>query len=198
MSGMPPLDPQEIPSGRSVKKSDKGRVWHDREKASRKLRVVCRAESMHEHEHELPITAERGVEENELVGSAAQAFYTPAMGAGMPAWISGYVALPPKAIKDAEGVGACSQVFFIHACHPKGLEVAIALPKGDKKSGADVTFDPATCQRYLLGPGDQFFVPPHNVYRLENHSPDTEAKLFWTIIKSVEEVPASDGESSDA
>jgi hypothetical protein len=101
------------------------------------------------------------------------------MGVGMPAWISGYAVLPPKAIKDAEGVGACSQVFFVHECHPKGLEVAVALPKekggkgGNRGSGgeADVTFDSATCQRYLLGPGDQFFVPPHNVYRLENHSP---------------------------
>jgi hypothetical protein len=64
--------------------------------------------------------------------------------------------------------------------HGKSLEVAIALPKG---GGNKVNFDADTAQRYLLGSGDQFFVPPHNVYRLENHSEKKAAKLFWAIIK---------------
>ena len=65
---------------------------------------------MADNEHELPITASRGESENSLVGSAAQAFFTPPMSSGVPGWISGYVILPPKAIKDAEGVGTCAQV----------------------------------------------------------------------------------------
>ena len=72
MGSYPPLDPQELPRGRAIKKSDKGRVWHASEHASRKLRIVCRSETMQEHEDELPITAEREAEENDLVGSAAQ------------------------------------------------------------------------------------------------------------------------------
>jgi hypothetical protein len=93
-------------------KSDKSKIWNDREQAVRKTRVICRAETMAENEHELPITAQRSSDENEGVGSAAQAFFTPSMSKGTPGWISGYVTLPPKAIKDAEGVGACNQVFI--------------------------------------------------------------------------------------
>ena len=62
-----------------------------------------------ENEHQLPITAEREGE-NELVGSAAQAFFTGPMSAKTPGWISGHVKLPAKSIKDAEGVGSCCQV----------------------------------------------------------------------------------------
>ena len=75
--------------------------------------IICRAETMVDNEHELPITASRGEKENSLVGSAAQAFFTPPMSSGVPGWISGYVVLPPKAIKDAEGVGTCAQVRFL-------------------------------------------------------------------------------------
>ena len=100
------------------------------------------------------------------------------MSADLPGWISGYVALPLKAIKDAEGVSVCSQLFFVAECQGNSLEVAVALPK-DKR----VRFDGATAQRFLLSAGDQFFVPPHNVYRLENHSTLKEAKLFCAIIK---------------
>ena len=85
-------------------------MWNDKEKTSRKIRIVCRAETMAENEHELPMTAARAEGENELVGSAAQAFFVPPMSTNTPGWISGYVTLPPKAIKDAEGVGHCSQV----------------------------------------------------------------------------------------
>lgn len=83
--------------------------------------------------HQLPVTAERGVQDDSRVASAAQAqlkqsmhplssltyfdqqcdqqaFFAPVMSATVPGWISGYVSLPPKAIKDAEGVGNCAQV----------------------------------------------------------------------------------------
>lgn len=59
---------------------------------------------------------------------------------------------------------------------PNALEVAYAHPEaGD--------FNPATAQRFLLSPGDQFFIPPHNIYRLENHSATKDAKIFWAIVK---------------
>jgi hypothetical protein len=70
----------------------------------------------------------------------------------------------------------CVQVFFVAEAQRKALEVAIAR--------ADETqFDDETAQRFMLSPGDTFFVPPNNVYRLENHSEQTEAKVFYIIVK---------------
>lgn len=57
---------------------------------------------------ELPRTAERPPGK-EGVGTAVQSFYSEQMDA-CPSWISGQLTLPPVAIKDAEGVGMCSQV----------------------------------------------------------------------------------------
>jgi centromere protein C len=171
-----PLDPNQLPRGLVVKKSDKGRVWHDQAQAPRKLRVVCRASSMAGDERALPSAS------SDVGGVAAQAFFTPPMSVAMPGWISGYVRLPPSAVKDPETVGNCSQLFFVAECQGAALEVAVALPSATKdKRGA--RFDSATAQRYLLSAGDQFFMPPHNVYRLENHSALQDAKLFWVIIK---------------
>ena len=70
--------------------------------------------------------------------------------------------------------------------------MAIAAPR-DKGRAA---FDGATAQRFLLSAGDQFFVPPQNIYRLENHSTLKEAKLFWAIIKPVEAAPNEDESDS--
>ena len=39
----------------------------------------------------------------------------------------------------------------------------------------------------LLKKGDSFYVPPCNIYRLENHSTVKSCKLFWTIIKPIEQ-----------
>lgn len=44
-------------------------------------------------------------------------------------------------------------------------------------------FDPKTAQRFLLSPGDHFFVPVNNIYRLENHSKKAKAVIYWTILK---------------
>ncbi|CAM9438390.1 unnamed protein product, partial [Ectocarpus fasciculatus] len=44
-------------------------------------------------------------------------------------------------------------------------------------------FDAKTAQRFLLSPGDHFYVPVNNVYRLENHSDRAKAVIYWTIIK---------------
>ena len=71
--------------------------------------------------------------------------------------------MPPQAIKDAEGVGECAQVFFISECQNGALELGIADPK-------EPEWQDETAQRQLLNKGDSFFVPPGNIYRLENHS----------------------------
>ena len=49
----------------------------------------------------------------------------------MSGWISGFVELPPGAIKDAEGVGECAQVFFITDCQDDALEIGVADPSDE-------------------------------------------------------------------
>jgi len=169
-----PLDPKELPRGIVVKRNDKGRVWHDGARAPRKMRVVCRNTTMVADEQVIPSPANRG-------GIAARGFYTGPVSAVMPGWISGYILLPPKALKESETVGDCTQVFFVGDCQSQGLEIAIGLPAKRKEQQAK--FEDSTAQRFLLNPGDQFFVPPHNTYSLINHSNLVEAKVTWIIIK---------------
>jgi centromere protein C len=60
----------------------------------------------------------------------------------LPGFISGFVSLPPRGIKDAESVGNCTQVFYVSNCQPKAFEVAIAIPSDDQ-----ITFNQDTAQR---------------------------------------------------
>ena len=105
-----------------------------------------------------------------------QFFSQPEIPNVMSGWISGYVVLPPGAIKDAEGVGECSQVFFIADCQDGGVELGIADPKEE-------VWRDDIAQRVVMSSGDSFFVPPGNIYRLENHSTTSEAIIYWTIVK---------------
>ena len=61
----------------------------------------------------------------------------------LPGFISGFVSLPPRGIKDAESVGNCAQVFFVCSCQPKSFELAVAIPTEDQ-----IVFNPETAQRY--------------------------------------------------
>jgi glyoxylate utilization-related uncharacterized protein len=67
-------------------------------------------------------------------------------------------------------------VFFVAEGQPGSLEVAYA-------HADESEFVAEKAHRFLLSPGDQFFIPPHNVYRLENHSATTDVKIYWTIVK---------------
>lgn len=100
----------------------------------------------------------------------------------------GYVDLPPEAIKDAEGVGKYTQLFFVSDCQDGALELGLAHPQLD-------AWEDGTAQRMLLKKGDQFFIPPGNIYRLENHSVAKAAMLFWTIIKPIEEAANAEDDS---
>jgi hypothetical protein len=155
-------------------------VWDEGSQTNKARKVVVRAESL--NPSALPITHERP-DGNELVGSAAQAFNVNSLSETMPGWISGNLMLPPKAIKDAEGVGECTQVFFVQSCQPGAFEVSLNDPDEDN-------FVPESAKRFTLKSGDFFHVPPNNIYRIQNHSENVDAKLFWVIIKSV------DGESA--
>ena len=56
------------------------------------------------------------------------------------------------------------------------LELGLADPKEEE-------WRDNLAQRVLLRQGDHFFVPPGNIYRLENHSAVSSCMLSWTIIK---------------
>jgi hypothetical protein len=92
----------------------------------------------------------------------------------MPAWTAGYIDLPPNAIKDAEGIGQFAQLYFVSDAQERSLEFGLADPKQDY-------WEDSTAQRVLLSAGDSFYVPPGNIYRLENHSKVKACKLHWVI-----------------
>ena len=89
-------------------------VWDDPSDSAKTIKMICHGESL-QPASALPITAQRPAGKDK-VGFAAQSFNIPEIHGVMSGWISGFVELPAGAIKDAEGVGECSQVFFIAAC----------------------------------------------------------------------------------
>jgi len=148
-------------------------VWDDQLDGTRESKIVCYAESL--PPSALPITQPRRPGKDEVC-FAAQSFSVPEIGGKMSGWISGYVELPAGAIKDAEGVGECAQVFFISECQDGAIELGISDP-------AEMEWRDETAQRQLLKKGDSFYVPPGNIYRLENHSANQSCFIFWTIVK---------------
>ena len=148
-------------------------VWDEVSDKSKSLKIVSYKET--HLPSKLPITAPRPAGKTE-VGLAAQSFNVPQIDGMMSGWISGYVELPAGAIKDAEGVGDCAQVFFISDCQDNAIELGISDP-------SEADWNSKTAQRQLLKKGDSFYVPPGNLYRLENHSIDCSCFIFWTIVK---------------
>lgn len=121
----------------------------------------------------------RTKEDGKVTVKAAQAFNVPPESAEFPGFICGCMELPPKGIKDEEGVGPCAQVFNVGDCQPNSLEVSIADP--DSHNGDYVR---ETASRYLLSKGDFFHVPAGNIYRIQNHSKTTSCELNWIIIRT--------------
>jgi centromere protein C len=127
----------------------------------------------------LPLPPTRKKADGKVVGKAAQSFNIPTREDDIcVGYIMGSLLLPPKGMKDAESTGSCSQVFTVCNCQPKSIEVAYGDPHDD-----DEIWNPETAQRFLLSAGDQFRVPPGNVYRLVNHSTKVDALVAWTIIR---------------
>lgn len=172
-----PFDPTQLMKKRRINNGEHGSVWSETLEDTTELKVVSRLDNR--SFSKLPLSTTRSKKESKVVGFASQSFHVPTDSDDLfPGYISGNVVLPPRGIKDAEGVGLCSQVFNVGDCQPNSVEFALADP-----SSADGEFDPDTAQRYLLSKGDMFQIPPGNVYRIENHSRTDKAALFWTIIK---------------
>lgn len=92
-----------------------------------------------------------------------------------PGHQAGTLVIPPKLVKDPEANASTTIIFTVIRCQPKALEVAYPDPDETK-------FNHKTAQRFLLGPGDMFQVPPGNSYRLENHSKHADAVMSYTMI----------------
>jgi len=133
------------------------------------------------NERDLPLSKSRPKSEGKVVGKAAQAFNIASENDAYVGYIMGNLSLPPKGIKDPESVGSCAQTFTVVSCQPGAVEVSFSQP--EEANGA---LDPETAQRFLLGPGDLFRIPPGNCYRLQNHSKETECFMTWTIIRPVQ------------
>ena len=172
-----PFDPKQLLKKYKYSNGEHGTVWSEALEDTSQLKLVSRLDNR--SFSKLPLSTTRGKRESKVVGFASQAFHVPTDQDDLfPGYISGNVVLPPRGIKDAEGVGLCSQVFNVGDCQPNSVEFALADP-----ASQDGEFDPVTAQRFLLSKGDMFQIPPGNVYRIENHSRTDEANLFWTIIK---------------
>ncbi len=182
--------PVVLPDGVSYLSRNRGselQVWDYKSDASKNVKVVCYAESL-QPPSALPITAPRPPGKDEVC-YAAQSFSVPEISGSMSGWISGYIELPAGAIKDAEGVGECAQVFFISECQEGALELGVSDP-------AVAEWREGTAQRQLLSKGDSFYVPPGNIYRLENHSANQPCFIFWTIVKPLSVVASVAAKSS--
>ena len=174
---------------KTFSEGESGSVWSETFEETSETKIVSRLSNR--NFSQLPLSKSRKKGESKKVGQASQAFHVQTDDDDLfPGYIAGNVVLPPKAIKDAEGVGLCSQVFNVGDCQPNSLEFALADP-----SSQDGEFDEKTAQRFLLSKGDMFQIPPGNVYRIENHSKTEDAKLFWTIIKCTSRAEQEDSES---
>ncbi|KAL7466213.1 hypothetical protein ACHAXS_006505 [Conticribra weissflogii] len=172
-----PFDDSKLRKRYHIHDGESGSIWSEPTADVMESKVVSRMENR--SFSKLPLSSMRKKTESKVVGFASQAFHILTdENDHFPGYIAGNVVLPPRGIKDAEGVGLCSQVFNVGDCQPNSLELALADP-----STNDGEFDHATAQRYLLSKGDMFHVPPGNVYRIENHSKTEKASLFWTIVK---------------
>ncbi|KAF0701110.1 Aste57867_8407 [Aphanomyces stellatus] len=154
----------DLPTEYSYFAKDSGELWDESNNESKEVRMIARCKSSE-------VFALPGVE-GYPVGFAGQTFNEDGGGPALPTWISGRLLLPAQGIKQPESVGNCTQVFVVLSCQPGSLEVAYGLPSNG-------VYDDKTAQRYLLSPGDEYFVPPNNATALH----DIEA-LSPTIISS--------------
>ncbi|KAG7393679.1 hypothetical protein PHYPSEUDO_004442 [Phytophthora pseudosyringae] len=150
------------------------------------LNIICRSSEI--RLRKLP-TEERG-------GAVVHAYAGQSFNLFSPSpfarWISGRVVLPPGAWKEPEGVGQAVQLFYVTGCQPKSLELALA-PETD-----DDFFTSKHTTHFLLSPGDEFYVPPGNVYYVKNHSSSADCDLRFTILKPEALPMPDDNNESDA
>ena len=93
-----------------VNNGESGKVWSETLESATDTKIVSRIDNR--TFSKLPLSTSRRKSESKVVGFASQGFHVPTDDDDLfPGYIAGNVILPPRGIKDAEGVGLCSQVF---------------------------------------------------------------------------------------
>lgn len=171
---IPPFDTRRLKDTHDhvYPQHDRVYVWDERSQNGKDLMLISRSQDRESQKFQELESGIPGVPP----ALACQNFHIKGHDS-FPSWISGALELPPLSQKEPEAVGICTQVFYVAQGQPKALEVAIASPTENH-------FDPKSAQRYLLSPGDEFYIPPNNAYMFHNHSEDVVAKVRFTIIKS--------------
>ena len=176
------FDKRLLPKGRAYRTGTQAEVWWEHTLSVQSSQVVQRAADI--TAHTLPSTGAREDDEEAVVATASQAFNCAEQATDQflhyPGWISGHLDLPPGGIKDAEGVGDCTQVFYVVEGQPGSFELGLGKP-----SQVGPPYDPDSATHFLLSPGDHFYIPPKNVYRMQNYSKTHNIRLFFGILKPV-------------
>lgn len=161
-------------------------VWDNHSEKLAKQRIVTVRETMPALRPLPPAEGQKS--RHGPVGYAGHTFVIPEVQREMSGWISGYLELPPRAVKDAELVGVYAQLFFVAQGQPGALEFGLADPSSDE-------WDDSRAQRVVLSPGDSFYVPPGNMYRLENHSESKASHLFFVVVEPISDPGGAVGSS---
>jgi hypothetical protein len=99
-----------------VHNGESGKVWSETLESATETKIVSRIDNR--TFSKLPLSSSRKNRESKVVGFASQGFHVPTDDDDLfPGYIAGNVVLPPRGIKDAEGVGLCSQVFKYVVCY---------------------------------------------------------------------------------
>jgi hypothetical protein len=98
-----------------------------------------------------------------------------------PGWASGVMELPMGGVKGSESTGSLTMLFFVSTSQNLAVELTLY------QSEDAVVTDPHESEalRFQFSPGDQFYVPPNNTYRLMNRSTTQPAKLFFAMLRPV-------------
>ena len=101
-----------------VHNGESGKVWSETLETAMDTKIVSRNDNR-TFSKLLPLSSLRdNRDESKVVGFASKGFHVPTDDDDLfPGYIAGNVVLPPRGIKDAEGVGLCSQVFKYVMCY---------------------------------------------------------------------------------
>lgn len=182
------LSPSELPDGLKFDPGEWAELYDAAAGCINAMNVICRTKEI--RLRKLP-SMEDGVPQ----AFAGQSFNL-RTSEGFPQWICGRLVLPPGAAKDPESVGGAVQIFYVSGGQPGALEVAFGPPADeDAKEDEDDFFASSKTTRFLLSPGDEFYVPTGNTYFVKNHSRKMDCDLRFTILKPA--VPAAAGNADE-
>ena len=104
-----PFDDKTLRKKFRIHNGESGAAWSETLESATDMKIASRLDNR--SFSKLPLSSTRKKSESKVVGFASQAFHQPTDDDDLfPGYIAGNVVLPPCGIKDAEGVGLCSQI----------------------------------------------------------------------------------------